>query len=232
MNERISALMDGEVEESELTGELVRLRTNADLRRTWDTYHLIGDTLRGHGAPALAARVSERLANEPTVLAPQRRRARRGRIIQFGFSAAAGLAGIALVAWLALPGLNTDSQQVAASATTGVPRAASVPAAPPVAVGVDDYLLAHQSFSPKGAMQGVAPYVRTVADEREGAENEAGPPPADCRAAAACFGGICTKRSGGVQWLQRIYSATQKLSYTGMFVYQHDDQVETSRITR
>jgi len=35
-----------------------------------------------------------------------------------------------------------------------------------------------------------------------------------------------------MQWLQRIYSATQKLSYTGTFVYQHDDQVETSRITR
>lgn len=35
-----------------------------------------------------------------------------------------------------------------------------------------------------------------------------------------------------IQWLQRIYSATQKLSYTGTFVYQHDNQVETSRITR
>jgi len=35
-----------------------------------------------------------------------------------------------------------------------------------------------------------------------------------------------------VQWLQRIYSATQRLSYTGTFVYQHDDQVESSRITR
>src|SRR3990172_10131941 len=35
-----------------------------------------------------------------------------------------------------------------------------------------------------------------------------------------------------MQWLQRIYSATQRLSYTGTFVYHHDDQVETSRITR
>jgi len=34
-----------------------------------------------------------------------------------------------------------------------------------------------------------------------------------------------------MQWLQRIYSATQKLSYTGTFVYQHGQQVETSRIT-
>jgi sigma-E factor negative regulatory protein RseB len=33
-------------------------------------------------------------------------------------------------------------------------------------------------------------------------------------------------------WLQRIYAATQKLSYTGTFVYQHGADSETSRITR
>jgi sigma-E factor negative regulatory protein RseA len=167
MNERISALMDGEEDESELTRDLMRLRSDGGLRRTWDTYHLIGDTLRGHAAPAFAARVSERLAAEPTVLAPQRR-APRGKIAQLAFSAAAGAAGVALVVWLALPGLNPEPQQVAASAPPGAPAAASVPAVTPVAVGVENYLLAHQSFSPAGAMQGVAPYVRTVADERGG----------------------------------------------------------------
>jgi len=35
-----------------------------------------------------------------------------------------------------------------------------------------------------------------------------------------------------LQWLQRIYSATDNLSYTGTFVYQHGERVETSRITR
>ncbi len=35
-----------------------------------------------------------------------------------------------------------------------------------------------------------------------------------------------------LQWLQRIYTATQKLSYIGTFVYQHGQQMETSRITR
>ena len=34
-----------------------------------------------------------------------------------------------------------------------------------------------------------------------------------------------------LDWLQRIYAATQKLNYTGTFVYQHGQQVETSRIT-
>ena len=169
MNERISALMDGEVDEPEVARDLVHLSSNGDLRRTWDTYHLIGDTLRGHAAPALAAKVSQRLASEPTVLAP-RRGAPRGRIAQIAFSAAAGAAGIALVAWLALPGLTPEPQQVATSAPAGArpgtPPAPPVAAVTPVAVGVENYLLAHQSFSPAGAMQGVAPYVRTVADER------------------------------------------------------------------
>jgi len=34
-----------------------------------------------------------------------------------------------------------------------------------------------------------------------------------------------------LQWLQRIYAATEKLSYSGTFVYQQGQQVETSRIT-
>jgi len=34
------------------------------------------------------------------------------------------------------------------------------------------------------------------------------------------------------EWLERIYSASERLSYRGTFVYQHDDEVETSRVTR
>ncbi len=37
---------------------------------------------------------------------------------------------------------------------------------------------------------------------------------------------------GALQWLQRVYSATQKLSYTGTFLYQQGQTSETSRITR
>jgi sigma-E factor negative regulatory protein RseB len=36
--------------------------------------------------------------------------------------------------------------------------------------------------------------------------------------------------SSALQWLQRIYTASEKLSYTGTFVYQQGARVETSRI--
>jgi sigma-E factor negative regulatory protein RseA len=165
MNERISMLMDGEADESQLARNLVLLRSDTGVRRTWDTYHLIGDALRGHLAPALAARVSERLAAEPTVLAP-RPRAPGARIARRALSAAAVVAAVALVAWVALPGLQPEPPQVAAPAPGVAPQAPPVAAVAPAAVGVENYLFAHQSFSPAGAMQGVAPYVRTVADER------------------------------------------------------------------
>ncbi len=42
---------------------------------------------------------------------------------------------------------------------------------------------------------------------------------------------IAQTDASALQWLQRIYSATQQLNYTGTFVYQHGQQVETSRIT-
>ncbi len=41
-----------------------------------------------------------------------------------------------------------------------------------------------------------------------------------------------TAPENGRAWLERIYQATQSLSYTGTFVYQHDQHSETSRVTR
>jgi|SRR5690606_14660962 len=35
-----------------------------------------------------------------------------------------------------------------------------------------------------------------------------------------------------IQWLERMYSASKHLSYTGTFLYQRGDHIETSRITR
>jgi len=55
-----------------------------------------------------------------------------------------------------------------------------------------------------------------------------------------CLGALIALAAGVAQaqspetlgWLRKIQDATQKLSYTGTFVYQHDGRSETSRITR
>jgi len=92
-------------------------------------------------------------------------------------SAAAGIAAIAFVGIMAFPTLKQDNvvppmatvttgplQQQAATAAVAMaqpPQRATAAASP----AVRDYLLAHQRFSPALALQGAAPFVRTVSDE-------------------------------------------------------------------
>jgi len=50
---------------------------------------------------------------------------------------------------------------------------------------------------------------------------------------AGCGGAALAQgNADAIGWLQRIYMASERLSYTGTFVYQHGEQVESSRITR
>ena len=53
-------------------------------------------------------------------------------------------------------------------------------------------------------------------------------------AGSAVCSGIAAAQpdADAIAWLQRVYRSTERLSYTGTFVYQHGEQVETSRITR
>ena len=175
MREKLSALVDGELRSSDLHTHLVRLRTDHELRRAWGAYHLIGDALRGHFGPEIIDRVAARLRDEPTVLAP--RIAPFRRFGWYAMSAAAGFAAVALVVWTASPIWNVPELArgpVASDATGAAGSVAILPADGPSAemkpsvtlAEVENYLLAHHPFSPTSAMQGIAPYARTVAAER------------------------------------------------------------------
>ncbi len=168
MKERLSAWMDGEFEDAESASLLGAVKRDPALRDNWDCYHLIGDALRGVQGPDLCAKVRARLAAEPTVVAPQRRN-RAERLRWYALSAAASVAAVIFVGWMALPGVQSEAVQTASvpsiQAVNG-PLAEVKPVALPVDERAKDYLLAHQRYSPSNAMQGVAPYVRTVADER------------------------------------------------------------------
>ena len=163
--ERISAFMDGELEDHEAAAQVRRLKEDPELRAAWETYHLVGDALRGEVgySSGLAARISAKLAAEPTVLAPSPRIHSRN-VRRVALSAAASLGGVALVAWLALfdnpflPQQNLVVNQAPVGAQTQM-------AATPANGSVNDYLLAHQQFSPSTAMQGVVSYVRTVSGQ-------------------------------------------------------------------
>jgi sigma-E factor negative regulatory protein RseA len=166
MKEKLSALIDGELEGDDLHAHLARLRADPELRSAWDAYHLIGDALRGQIRPEIAARVVARLREEPTVLAPQpEKRNPFGRFGWYAMSAAAGIAAVAFVVWTASPGWRAGQQLAGGPAAT----TAAAPATTLISIEphpeVENYLLAHQPYSHRSAMQGIATYVRTN-DER------------------------------------------------------------------
>jgi len=172
MKERLSALVDGELSGEDFGKHLGRLRSEAVLRRAWDTYHLIGDVLRGDVSAEIASRVVARLRDEPTVLAPQRAPVSVRRLKWYAMSVAASVAAVTLVVWTAAPLWRSEPQLAAAPSAIGsggvvaiAPQTGAEVQRAALTGEVENYLLAHQPYSHTSAMQGIAPYVRTIADE-------------------------------------------------------------------
>lgn len=164
MNEELSRLMDGDLEEHEVA------RVVGDCGRpgaltAWVCYHIIGDALRGsaHGAPSQAAlRVVQALDNEPTVLAPRPRLVRPAA--SWTWAAAATVAAVTVVGWTAMsltqsPGTAVAKAREAAAVTAAQLRPQQLP---------QDYVLVHQEYSPATAIQGVRPYLRAVSMPGDG----------------------------------------------------------------
>lgn len=171
MRSEISALLDGELAPDAAGRAIDALRQNADLCREWETYYLIGDALRR--SPPLSTgfsdRVMARLVQEPTVLAPAAMAQTRKGILRFALPLAASVMGAGVVGWVALS-INAPQPAQVAAAPSPVQQAAR-PASAQISQGaLKEYLVAHQAYSPSGRMQGVAPYVRTVSEIRQGSK--------------------------------------------------------------
>jgi len=173
--ERISTLMDGELEGQEAEAALTQLSRDGGARDDWERYHLISDALRSHYllSRELSKSVSARLAEEPTVLAPRRRSMVPQGVRRHALSMAASVAAVAVVGWLAFANnpLSPDfgSAKVARNVQPAALATAPAPAGPRLASmdgSVRAYLLAHQEYSPTTQIQGVVPYVRTVVESR------------------------------------------------------------------
>lgn len=157
MKQEISALMDGELFEDEADEVFDRLKRNADAHHDWALYHLIGDVLRQpeHIHSDLSGRVRERMQDEPVVLAP-RSRAAKQKIRTFALSAAASLVAVGVVVWMSLQVSPETTPQLAMQQT------ALRPVSMQIKPKSNDYLMAHQEFSPSTDMNGGASYIRTV----------------------------------------------------------------------
>jgi sigma-E factor negative regulatory protein RseA len=163
MKQEISALMDGEMYEDQADTFCDKLKRHPEAQQDWSTYHLIGDALRqpDHLCKSFERSFHERLQAEPTVFAPHSRSSQRIR--NFALSAVASMMALALVAWLSLQVGSEPAPQVAA-----IPQqdnAAGI-AVRPASAQADDYLIAHQEFSPSADVHGTATYIHAVAGNK------------------------------------------------------------------
>lgn len=174
--EQISAFADSALDDSQIDMALAALR-QPEGRAAWDEYHRIGDALRSDelSVPMSAdfsARMFARLDDEPTIMVPAIKQAvvaRKSAAKRFAMPGMAA-AAVAVVAFLAVPNMVPQQPATVASA----PVVATVASASPEAVTtvasdegevlrdprIDDYLLAHQRFSP--SVYSTAQYARSA----------------------------------------------------------------------
>jgi len=182
MKDKLSALIDGDLDESTMRPVFDGLRRDVSLRKDWEAYCLIGDVIRGEhsGSKDFVDRVMAGLDDEPVVFAPGAAGSASARrnAWQVLMPIAASVMGVAAVGLVAA---TLYSQESAAPTSVAVQRIAVQPVvATAVASGAgtarvqgtaDDplreYVFAHQGVS-GGPMPAAVQYVRTVSVSNEG----------------------------------------------------------------
>lgn len=157
MKNNISALMDGELFEDETEALFNGIKRDSEAHRDWAAYHLIGDVLRQpeYIHRDISGRVRELMQREPTVLAP-RTRGLTQKVRNIALSAAASLMALGVVAWMSVQITPETNPQLAMQQTNSRPVSMQTQSKS------NDYIMAHQEFSPSNDMNGGASYIRTV----------------------------------------------------------------------
>ncbi len=166
--ERLSALVDGELDVRETRVLVARLAADGALRARWERYHLIGEALRGRlprGAldPGLPARVRARLpARAPAAPAPAGPAAGR-RWLTAGLALAASVAAVAVIALRGGPAPERRAPEVASVAVEAAGTTRWEHVRPAVERRLNGYLVSHNENARAAVFQGVMPYARIVA---------------------------------------------------------------------
>jgi sigma-E factor negative regulatory protein RseA len=177
--EQISALVDDELAEAELELVLRRLTADADVRGTWQRYHLANEALRNGlsrsvdltFADKVSARVAAESEHQAPAVAPAWGRPARGLAV------AASVLVVFLTGALLIPDEAGDDSQFAGVEATAPPEATAntrVAEAPPIvrdrwqpdsSQKVYPYLANHSQLATSGTFPAVLPYVRMIGYE-------------------------------------------------------------------
>lgn len=169
LEEKISAMIDGELDAAELAQVLDAIRGDSRLRELYGRYCLAQAGLHNELGPDIAERVRIRLEAEPTVIAPGVIRTPAGdRARKF----AAGIAIAASVAAVSVFGVRWFGQESAAPQLVAVaPEQADyirvsgtkwTTADPGLENDLNAYLVEHGGFSGASGMNGLMSYVKVA----------------------------------------------------------------------
>ena len=194
IKEQISSIMDDEAVTAESLAQLAQSDENG---RTWQRYHLISDCMKGNMPkyldPGLSARISQAIAHEPTVLAPQKSSPHRILKPVAGFAIAASVAALAILGIQQqrpndtnLPATTpqfaamSDSEVLSPITVQAQLRPVNVQTAPVAPTQVqqqltrkeldarlNSYLVNYNEYRTYTGMQGMLPYVRVVAHGKD-----------------------------------------------------------------
>ncbi len=170
--------MDGELVAEEANDVIKQLKKKDELHNDWETYHLIGDSLRQSSRLSIdiSKQVSEQIKAEPAILMPIVSIKESGpyKRMNYAFSIAASIM-VVLVGWIGLQILQEPSpimvvdnhiennRQVMPVVSTASP--AHVHSLTPVEF--NDYLFVHGEFSPGTATHVPSIYLHQVTDHQD-----------------------------------------------------------------
>lgn len=164
MNEKISTLMDGELERDEAMQAIRHLGQDTNRRVLWDEYHLIGDVLRGESSGEIQRRkkcadaIFARLATEPTVLVPAAMKTipveKKTRLVLAMAASIVTVSAIAVVALKQQVGVVAPVQMVQQNGIAPIMQVSNK-ASPntPAEIRVNDYLAIHRQFAGQSGFQ-------------------------------------------------------------------------------
>jgi sigma-E factor negative regulatory protein RseA len=169
VRERLSALVDGELDEVDTAQVVDRVVRDRELARVWGAYTLIGDVLRrdtlgGGEARGVYQRVHDRIRDEATLYSL---RTFRSSVVR-PLAGLAVAASVAVVAVLGVRSLEPVADAVQVAATVPPPPTPSGReegrALPDAGLGLEAYLVNHSQRAVP-SVHGVLPYARIVAHD-------------------------------------------------------------------
>lgn len=170
MKEKLSALVDNELNELEERRVFTALQGDGSLRDTWERYHLVRAALRQDmeilAAHDTAGRVTTRLDAEPSRTASFKRQAISRFIGTFAIAASVAAIAIVGVQWIHQPSSSLQ-QLVAANKPVAEKTVRSGTTRwdmkePETESALNAYLVEHDEFASTSGIGGMMPYVRVV----------------------------------------------------------------------